>query len=321
MEDLTQRRAARGSAPERLAIEVVAGPDAGATARAEDDALTVGSATGNTLVLSDPTVSRYHTELARVAAGVRVRDLGSTNGILVGAVRVRDAVVPVGTSLALGDTTLRVVDGGAAASELLGADALAGLRGRTPVMRQLMARIAKVARSDVGVLLTGESGTGKELAAEALHELGPRSRGPFVTVDCGALAPTLVASELFGHERGAFTGAESRRTGAFEQADGGTLFLDEVGELPSMLQASLPGVLERRRASARRCRGGRKSGWSRRRTGPARGRERRPLPARSLHRLSVVTLRMPPLRERVEDIPCSSSTLEDAGRRRRSRSS
>jgi len=97
------------------------------------------------------------------------------------------------------------------------------------------------------VLLHGESGTGKELIARAIHERGPRHKKPFVTVDCGSLSPGLVASELFGHERGAFTGAERRHEGAFERANGGTVFLDEIGELSPSLQATLLGVLERRR--------------------------------------------------------------------------
>src|SRR5438876_1145772 len=123
----------------------------------------------------------------------------------------------------------------------------AGLRGRAPVMRRLLLSIERAAQSDAAVLLVGESGTGKEVIARALHDLGPRAKKPFVTVDCGALAPTLVASELFGHERGAFTGADRQHAGAFERAGGGTLFLDEVAELPASEQATLLGVLERRR--------------------------------------------------------------------------
>jgi DNA-binding NtrC family response regulator len=115
------------------------------------------------------------------------------------------------------------------------------------VMRALLARIDTAARSESPVLLQGESGTGKELIARALHERGPRAKKPFVTVDCGSLSPGLVTSELFGHERGAFTGADRRHVGAFERANGGTVFLDEIGELPLTLQANLLGVLERRR--------------------------------------------------------------------------
>src|SRR5262249_33252747 len=146
----------------------------------------------------------------------------------------------------IGLTTLKVGDGAALKLALHPQDSLGPLKGRTEVMRRLMVKVAKVAQSDVAVLLSGESGTGKELIARALHESSPRAKKPFVVVDCGALAPGLVASELFGHERGAFTGAERRHVGAFERADGGTLFLDEVGELPQGLQPTLLGALERR---------------------------------------------------------------------------
>jgi len=306
VDDPTQRRAARGLGVRALAVEVVAGPDAGATALAEDDGLGVGTAQTNTLQLTDPTVSRYHAELTPAPDGVRVRDLGSTNGTRAGAVRVVDAVVPAGTALTVGDTTLRVVDAGETERELIGGEGLAGLRGRTPAMRELLAKVQRVAQRDVGVLLSGESGTGKELAARALHELGPRAEGPFVTVDCGALAPTLVASELFGHERGAFTGAEARRVGAFEQADGGTLFLDEVGELPSNLQSALLGVLERRRF--KRLGGAEELSVDVRMVSATHRDLREDVNADRFrldlfYRLAVVTLRMPPLRERVDDLP------------------
>jgi len=306
VDDPTQRRAARGFPVRTLAVEVLSGPDAGATATAGDEALSVGTAQTNALRLGDRTVSRYHVELTPVPEGVRVRDLGSTNGTRAGAVRIVDAVVPAGTTLTVGDTTLRVADAGESERELIGGEGLAGLRGRTPAMRELLAKLERVAARDIGVLLTGESGTGKELAARGLHELGPRAGGPFVTVDCGALAPTLVASELFGHERGAFTGADAQRAGAFEQADGGTLFLDEVGELPSNLQSALLGVLERRRFK--------RLGSSQEITVDVRVVSATHRDLREdvnadrfrldlFYRLAVVTLRMPPLRERVDDIP------------------
>ncbi|MCA9611653.1 MAG: sigma-54-dependent Fis family transcriptional regulator, partial [Myxococcales bacterium] len=163
----------------------------------------------------------------------------------------------------------------------------------------------RAAASDVAVLLVGESGTGKERVARALHDLGPRVTRPFVTVDCGALAPTLVASELFGHEAGAFTGATHRHVGAFERAHGGTLFLDEIGELPEALQPTLLGVLERRRF--RRLGGKEELSVDVRvisathrdvRADVNRGRFRLDL----FYRLAVVTLEMPALRERLEDL-------------------
>jgi DNA-binding NtrC family response regulator len=114
-------------------------------------------------------------------------------------------------------------------------------------MRKVLQSIKKLAGSSVTVLLHGETGTGKEVLARALHDLSDRRNAPFEVVDCGSMAPTLIASELFGHERGAFTGANNDHAGAFERAHGGTVFLDEIGELPLDLQPMLLGVLERRR--------------------------------------------------------------------------
>jgi DNA-binding NtrC family response regulator len=173
-------------------------------------------------------------------------------------------------------------------------------------MRRLMSQARRAAQSNVAVLLIGESGTGKELLARALHDASPRAAGPFVTIDCGAVTPTLVASELFGHERGAFTGAIQARSGAFEAADGGTLFLDEIGELAPELQVTLLGALERRRF----CRvGGRKEISVDVRVVAATNRDLRSDVNSGVfrldlyYRLAVVTLEVPPLRERPKDIP------------------
>ncbi|HJK94191.1 MAG TPA: sigma 54-dependent Fis family transcriptional regulator [Polyangiaceae bacterium LLY-WYZ-15_(1-7)] len=304
MSQQTEQHGARGIPTRAVAVQVLEGADAGQ--RASGDArLTVGTASDNDLVLQDPTVSRYHLELRRGPHGIEARDLGSTNGTLAGALRLTEAAVPAGTVLTLGKTALRVDDGEAQELDLHDGTHLAGLRGRSPAMRHLMAKVKRASQSDVAVLLVGESGTGKERIAEALHQIGPRRRGPFVTVDCGALAPTLVASELFGHEAGAFTGAKARHPGAFERADGGTLFLDEIGELPESLQATLLGALERRRF---RRLGGREeiavdvrvvSATHRDvRADVNTGRFRLDL----FYRLAVVTLEVPPLRARPDDI-------------------
>src|SRR5262249_43794023 len=176
----------------------------------------------------------------------------------------------------------------------------------TPVMRRLLLSIERAAQSDAAVLLIGESGTGKEVIARALHDLGPRAKKPFVTVDCGALSPTLVASELFGHERGAFTGADRQHIGAFERASGGTLFLDEIGELPGALQANLLGVLERRRF---RRLGGKQEISVDVRIVSATHRDLRAevnsgtFRLDLYYRLAVVVMKVPPLRERADDVP------------------
>ena len=289
-----------------LRVEVLEGPDAGRAVDAGSEALAVGTADGNDLVLADPTVSRFHLELRRRDDGVLVRDCGSTNGTRIGTLRVERAVVPPGTVIKLGATSLRVGEGERGEVPLHGGDALAGLRGRSPAMRRLMAQVTRAARTDAAVHVVGESGTGKELIARALHELGPRAGRPFVTVDCGALAPTLVASELFGHEKGAFTGAERQRAGAFEAAHGGTIFLDEIGELPPALAPTLLGVLERRRF---RRLGGQKDLSVDVRLVTATHRDlRSEVNAGTFrldlyYRLAVVTIAVPALRERPEDVP------------------
>jgi DNA-binding NtrC family response regulator len=302
----TLPRGSQGLPVTTLRVEVVAGPDVGTARVAEADTLTIGSADGNDLVLRDPTVSRFHVDLSRGANGITVRDHHSTNDTMVAGVRIRHAVVPAGTVLALGDTRIRISDGDEVVVEVHGTDNLRGLRGRTPGMQRLMARIERASQTDKAVLLIGESGTGKEICGRALHDLGPRRDGPFETVDSGALSANLVASELFGHERGAFTGADRQHIGAFERAAGGTLFLDEIGELPETLQATLLGVLERHKI--RRV-GGRTDIPVDVRVIAATNRDlRAEVNAGSFrldlyYRLAVVVLALPPLRDRPDDIP------------------
>jgi len=305
MPSTTQPSDAAPGVPVRTVVaRVVQGPDAGAETSAET--LTVGTAEGNDLVLGDRTVSRYHLELEARPDGVAVRDHGSTNGTRFEGARLTEAVVPRGARLVLGDTALEIDDGARVTVELHDADALGGILGRTPLMRRLMARVRKAAQAQTPVLLVGESGTGKELIARALHDEGDRASGPFVVVDCGALAPTLVASELFGHEKGAFTGADRKHEGAFERAHGGTLFLDEIGELPPELQPALLGALERRRF--RRV-GGREDIEVDVRVATATHRDLRAevnagrFRLDLYYRIAVVVLQVPPLRERLEDVP------------------
>jgi DNA-binding NtrC family response regulator len=288
-----------------LCVQVLEGPDAGISHLASEDTLAIGTAVGNDLVLTDDSVSRYHVELSRGRSGVRIVDCGSTNGTLIHGVHIGTAEAPAGCVLSLGKSKLKITDGEEVTLELHAETQLAGVRGRSPVMRHLMSGVHRAAQSDVSVLVVGESGTGKELVARALHDLGPRADRPFVAVDCGALSPSLVASELFGHERGAFTGAEHQHVGAFERADGGTLFLDEIGELPIALQSNLLGALERRRL---RRLGGRADIAIDVRVVSATNRDVRAdvnsgaFRLDLYYRLAVVTLRLPPLRERVEDI-------------------
>jgi DNA-binding NtrC family response regulator len=300
----TVREPARTLPIRGLRVTLTSGKDAGKSA--SGDVVTIGSAEGNDLVLDDKSVSRFHVELRRASDGVLVVDHESTNGTFLGTTKIERATIPAGTELGVGKSTVRVSDDAEVELALHEGDVLAGLCGRAPSMRRLMAQVERAAKSDVSVLVVGESGTGKELVARALHDLGPRADKPFVTVDCGALAPSLVASELFGHEKGAFTGADRQHQGAFEQASGGTLFLDEIGELPAPLQSTLLGALERRRIKRL---GGRAEIDVDVRVVSATHRDLRGDVNRGtfrldlFYRLAVVTLAIPALRERAEDIP------------------
>jgi transcriptional regulator with GAF, ATPase, and Fis domain len=209
------------------------------------EAVTAGSVMSAQLVVDDRAVSRVHAQLTPKPDGLWVRDLGSRNGTFIGDVAVLEARVPPGGVVRMGQTEITVSYGAVeVVGDLWPEKSFGQLLGRTAVMRELFAQLDRYARSTAAVLITGESGTGKELVARALHDVSPRSGAPMVVVDCAALPPNLLESELFGHARGAFTGALSAHVGAFEAANGGTVFLDEVGELPLALQPKLLRVLE-----------------------------------------------------------------------------
>jgi two-component system response regulator GlrR len=238
----------RGSDVRRYTLQVVGGPLKGQAWKSSDSRTGVGSHPSNACVLAEPSVSRFHCELITDGAGLRVRDLDSRNGTLLDGVRIREAFAKSGSALRLGHTVAQIHFGHErTAIPLSEKERFGGLCGASAGMRAAFALLERAAESDVTVLLEGETGTGKGAAAEAIHEASARKSGPFVLVDCGAISPQLLESELFGHERGAFTGAVSRRVGAFEHAQGGTVFLDEIGELPLDLQPKLLHVLEKRK--------------------------------------------------------------------------
>jgi DNA-binding NtrC family response regulator len=195
--------------------------------------------------LTDPTVSRRHASLEPYGPELRLTDLGSTNGTFVNDVRVAAAFLRGGEVLRCGATLLKVVVGERASVELPAADHFGRLLGASFAMRRIYPLCRKLAASDVPVVIEGETGTGKEVLAESLHDMGPRAKGPFVVFDCTAVAPSLMEAALFGHERGAFTGAVDAKKGVFEQADGGTLLIDEIGDLEMPLQAKLLRALQR----------------------------------------------------------------------------
>jgi two-component system response regulator GlrR len=278
----------------------------------EEGAL-VGTAEGATLVLADRAVSRVHARLELREDGLWVQDLESRNGTYVDDVRVERARIGNDGRLRVGATTITVrYDGQPRSIELWRAHRFGPLVGVSPVMRELFARLAKMAPTASSVLVHGETGTGKELVARAIHDASTRAGGPFIVVDCAALPESLVESELFGHAKGAFTGAVSQREGAVEAAEGGTLFLDEVGELPLSVQPKLLRVLESREF---------------RRVGEASHRKADIRVVSATHRdllsmvstgafredlyfrLGVLVVTVPPLRARAEDITALAAHL------------
>ena len=268
---------------------------------------TIGSAPGAQVRIADREVSRLHAELEPSDRGTWVRDLGSRNGTSVENLQVGAALVPDGARIRMGGTEV-VLRYPAAASpvELWPGDRFGGLLGASTPMRELFAQMARVAQTDAPVLILGETGTGKELAARAIHDASARAAGPFVIVDCAALASSIIEGELFGHARGAFTGAVSAKRGLFETANGGTMFLDEIGDMGPKMQAQLLRTLQDGEVKP--------VGGSE----PIRvdvrivcatnkdldeevkaGRFREDL----YFRINVVTVHLPPLRDRREDVP------------------
>jgi transcriptional regulator with GAF, ATPase, and Fis domain len=276
--------------------------------RLDEGTCLVGSGSRSNLLLDDPTVSRAHAEFTLVPEGVHVRDLGSRNGTFYQGQRLTTAILSPGTRLLLGAAPLYIELDEAhlnhAAS--LGGSLFRGMTGASAVMLRLFTTISRLDGSLVPVLVQGETGVGKELVARAIHEGSRVGSGPFVPVNCALLSRELAASTLFGHARGAFAGAVSARQGAFVSAHEGTLFLDEVGELPLEAQGSLLRALESGEVlplgqdTARSVRVRVLAATNRDLTERVRaGGFREDL----YFRLAVVTLVVPPLRDRREDIP------------------
>ena len=275
--------------------------------------IVVGTARDVDVRMHDDAVSARHCALSVLGGGVSIRDLGSRNGTYVGGARIHEACGGPGTVVTLGRSTVVCSALDDLGEEGADEEPLPGLAGSSLAMRRVAAQVRRVARHSAPVLIAGESGTGKELVARALHAEGPRRMGPFVALNVAALPRELVESELFGHERGAFTGAVTRREGAFRDAERGSLFLDEVGELPLEAQPKLLRALD---------------GYEVRRVGSAgagRPADVRlvaathvPLESRVLagtfrrdlfHRLEVFVVEVPPLRARKSDIAAIAHRL------------
>ncbi len=268
--------------------------------------VTVGAHGQCDLVLEDPQVSRKHAEIAIVTDGIRIKDLGSTNGTWWQGSKVGEVVVPAGATVQFGGTPVRISAADAPSLPPSDRDHFGAMAGKSVAMRELFAVLEMASPSDATVLIEGESGTGKELCARAIHDASARAQAPFVVVDCSAIAEHLVDSHLFGHVKGAFTGADRERKGAFVEASGGTLFLDELGELPLAAQAKLLRVLE---AQTVQPVGADRPVTVDTRVVAATHRDLARMVAAKefrfdlFYRLAVVHVGLPPLRERLEDLP------------------
>jgi DNA-binding NtrC family response regulator len=267
----------------------------------------VGSDPSADVALADPSVSRRHCTVVPTEAGFDVTDLGSRNGTFLEGVALTRAIVPVGSTLRVGKTLLQLIPEEIAVElSPSTASSFGNLFGSSLAMRQAFSVLERASSSDASVLLIGESGTGKELAARAVHEASRRRQGPFVVFDCGASSESLIESDLFGHRKGAFTGAVTDRPGAFQQAHGGTLFLDEIGDLPLSLQPKLLRLLEAGEVTAL---GAQKSEHYDVRIVAATHRDlwaevgRGTFRGDLYYRLAVIEPHLPPLRHRLDDLP------------------
>ncbi len=308
---------ASGALVERtFRLRVVSGPDAGKEHQLDEGTTMVGTHADNDLVLTDATVSRYHLEIRVRRDGIEIRDLETTNGTKHGGTKVGNVVLTGASRLRLGKHTevdVEPIDTSIDLGDWHG-DRFGDVLGTTTPMRRLFALLGKAAPTEATILLQGETGTGKEAIAEAVHKQSKRNRGPFIVVDCGSIPHELIASELFGHAKGSFTGAANDKQGLIEAANKGTLFLDEIGELALDLQPQLLRVLDRRQV--------RRVGETQSvdvdiRVIAATHRDLRAMVKSGqfredlYYRLAVVATVVPPLRDRKADIPALASWFAD----------
>jgi len=308
---------ASGALVERMfRLRVISGPDQGKEHVLDEGTTMVGTHADNDLVLTDATVSRYHLEIRVRRDGIEIRDLDTTNGTKHGGARVGQVVLTGPARLRLGKHTemdVEPVDTNVDLEAWSG-DRYGDVLGTTVPMKRLFSLLSRAAPTEATILLQGETGTGKEALAEAVHKTSKRAKGPFVVVDCGSIPHELIASELFGHARGSFTGAATDKQGLIEAANQGTLFLDEIGELALDLQPQLLRVLDRRQV--------RRVGETHAvdvdiRVIAATHRDLRAMVRAGqfredlYYRLAVVATSVPPLRERKQDIPALAAWFAD----------
>ena len=273
----------------------------------DQSVITMGAMDGNDLVINEETVSRNHCKVVQEEDGYVLVDLSSTNGTFINGIRIREAYLKSGCTVLLGKMEMMFYFADERVPIVPSQQSSMGkLIGGNVKMREIYGIIEKIAPSAATVVVEGETGTGKEVVSQMIHELSPRNKGPVMVFDCGAVPQNLIESELFGHEKGSFTGAIMTRQGIFEMANGGTLLLDELGELSLDLQPKLLRALEHREI--------RRVGSSKSIRVDVRviaatnrnleqevqaGRFRQDL----FYRLSVVRIHVPTLRDRPEDIP------------------
>ena len=300
-------------------ISVTGGPDSGLSTGFEEGVLLIGTSDDCNVTLSDPTVSRRHAEISRTGEGFLLQDLDSTNGTFVDGTRVGKAYLIDKARIDLGKTSLTF----SLSEETLiptpsPKKQFGEMVGKSREIRESFSLLKRLSTTDVTVLLEGETGTGKELAARAIHNSSLRSSKPFVVFDCSTVPSELMESELFGHEKGAYTGAGEARQGAVNSAENGTLFIDEIGELPLALQPKLLRLLDRREyrkigeASLRR---------ANIRFVAATNRDLEGLVSKGLfrqdlfYRVCAAIVRLPSLKERTSDITyLADHFLEEIGK-------
>jgi DNA-binding NtrC family response regulator len=268
------------------------------------ETLTIGSAPGNDVRIFDPTVSSRHCALALVDGRALLSDLGSRNGLYVGGARIERANLPPGGCFTVGRAVLTLRPASRPPPDAV--PSLPGVVGTSLALAEVVREVHRIAQVKGAVLFRGETGTGKDVFARAMHGIGPRRARPFIPLNVGTLPRELADAELFGHERGAYTGAHGSREGAFVLAHGGTLFLDEIGELSAELQVKLLRILEDGEVRPLGARTARKvdvrvasATWAPLTRRVAEGSFRQDL----YQRLAVFVVDVPPLRDRKSDIP------------------
>jgi transcriptional regulator with GAF, ATPase, and Fis domain len=289
-------------------LVAVEGPAAGAEfALVSKKPVRVGKGDDVDFQIPDPSVSRHHLTISVADSGFLVEDAGSKNGTFVGGMRVERAVLVPGAVLSIGASSLRILPAGETERvDPSPRTRFGDLVGQSAKLREAFSLLERVAPTDVTVLIRGETGTGKELAVRALHRYGARAGKPLVIFDSAGVAANLIESELFGHVKGAYTGATSDLAGVFERAHGGTVFIDEIGELPLELQPRLLRVLDshtvRRLGDARDLPLDVRVVAATNRNLPRMVRKQE-FRQDLFFRLSVVEVTMPPLRQRLDDLP------------------